>query len=104
MMPHFESVIGFDPDGVRRPCGIYRGRGHAYGSSAAYLNAGRRMCFVILGMSAVPSLKLRSLRAISSALPIHFELSGSFLLTRSITASFAAIRPARSASCWAMGS
>jgi hypothetical protein len=57
-----------------------------YGFSPAYWNAGNRMCLVILGMSAVPSLKFRSLRAISSALSIHFEPSGSFLLTRSITA------------------
>jgi len=30
MMSHLQGVIEFDPDGVRRHCGIYRGRGHAY--------------------------------------------------------------------------
>ena len=76
----------------------FRARGHEYGSSGAYRKAGSRMCLVILGMSAVPSLKFRSCRAISSALSIHFEPSGSFLLTRSLTVSFAATRAAKSAS------
>jgi hypothetical protein len=59
------------------------------------------MCLVICGTVAVPSLKFRSCRAISSALSIHFEPSGSSLLTRSITASFVAI-PRREVSQFAL--
>src|SRR5262249_8415649 len=54
------------------------GRGQVYGSSPAYLNAGRRMCRVMRGTSPVPSKKLLSWRPTSSALASHFFPSGSF--------------------------
>jgi len=58
-------------------CDIHR-RGHVYGSSPAYWNAGSRMCWLMHGILDGPSKKLLSWRATNSALAIHVPPSGSF--------------------------
>src|SRR4051812_10669436 len=79
---------------------IWGDRGHVNGSRPEYLNVGRRIIWVILGTVAVPSLNPGRPRANNSVPSSHFAPSGSdFILIRSITASFAAIRATRSVSC-----
>src|SRR5262245_28820388 len=55
---------------VAAQCDIHC-RGHVYGSSAAYWNAGSRMYWLMRGILDGPSKKLLSCRATNSALATH---------------------------------